>query len=70
MTYFCFTCWLYAQGSSVAILTTVDENNHRLYAAEDIIPFYLERCPKINCTTMWSICQQLSLRMFMFVVIA
>ncbi|CAA2963987.1 Patatin 2 [Olea europaea subsp. europaea] len=30
-----------------AMLTAPDENNHPLYAAKDIKPFYLENCPKI-----------------------
>ncbi|XP_022866073.1 patatin-like protein 2 [Olea europaea var. sylvestris] len=29
------------------MLTAPDENNHPLYAAKDIKPFYLENCPKI-----------------------
>ncbi|CAL9020479.1 unnamed protein product, partial [Prunus brigantina] len=38
-----------------AMLTTPDENNHALYAAEDIISFYLKHCPSfpnpgtVNC---------------------
>lgn len=31
----------------VAMLTTPYENNRPLYAAEDIISFYLEHCPKV-----------------------
>ncbi|KAJ8541073.1 hypothetical protein K7X08_001889 [Anisodus acutangulus] len=34
-------------GLVTAMLTAPDENNRPLYAAKDIIPFYLEHCPKI-----------------------
>ncbi|CAN4092743.1 unnamed protein product [Withania somnifera] len=40
-------------GLVTAMLTAPDKNNHPLYAAKDITPFYLEHCPKIfpqkNC---------------------
>ncbi|CAN4092741.1 unnamed protein product [Withania somnifera] len=40
-------------GLVTAMLTAPDKNNRPLYAAKDIIPFYLEHCPKIfpkmNC---------------------
>ncbi|KAL2518726.1 Patatin-like protein 2 [Abeliophyllum distichum] len=34
-------------GLVTAMLTAPDENNRPIYAAKDIIPFYLENCPKI-----------------------
>ncbi|XP_049392756.1 patatin-like protein 2 isoform X4 [Solanum stenotomum] len=34
-------------GLVTAMLTAPDENNRPFYAAKDIIPFYLEHCPKI-----------------------
>ncbi|GJV59847.1 patatin-like protein 2 [Tanacetum coccineum] len=34
-------------GLVTVMLTTPDENNRPLYAAKDIVPFYLEQCPKI-----------------------
>ncbi|KAL2545864.1 Patatin-like protein 2 [Forsythia ovata] len=34
-------------GLVTAMLTAPDENNRPLYAAKDIMPFYLENCPKI-----------------------
>ena len=34
-------------GLVTAMLTTPDQNNRPLFAAKDIIPFYLDHCPKI-----------------------
>ncbi|KAL4582318.1 hypothetical protein LXL04_006865 [Taraxacum kok-saghyz] len=34
-------------GLVTVMLTAPDENNKPLYAAKDIVPFYLENCPKI-----------------------
>lgn len=34
-------------GLIAAMLTAPNENNRPLYAAKDIVPFYLQNCPKI-----------------------
>ncbi|KAL8151943.1 hypothetical protein V2J09_021751 [Rumex salicifolius] len=34
-------------GLVTAMLAAPDENNRPLYAANEIVPFYLEHCPKI-----------------------
>lgn len=34
-------------GLIAAMLTAPNKNNRPLYAAKDIVPFYLENCPKI-----------------------
>ncbi|CAL9020478.1 unnamed protein product [Prunus brigantina] len=58
-------------GLVAAMLTTPNKNNCPFYAAKDIIPFYLEHCPKvfsesfasreINNLELWALYRDLSL---------
>ncbi|ONH89831.1 hypothetical protein PRUPE_8G019000 [Prunus persica] len=45
--YFHVVTWTSTSGLVTVMFTTPDENNNPLYVDEDIIPLYLEHCPKI-----------------------